>query len=399
MRIERIVVTGDVFRTNGGDPNQLRNVRWLQDELSRLYDLTGLCPEIGYRRNAADGGRAVVADWYRLLGHAPSIEAWAATYGQAAPPELIEAARPDYDHALVIGFELSPLMRSILDAIGVPWVDVEVSPIRFLDDLALTLRFSWPVHLMHPGLLSPPQVRAAVELVRRRCAGDHAAAGLRGACIFLAQTRHDRTLIKDGAFFPDAEAVEHVGRALGGRRLVLKPHPLALHNPLLAALQERFGAVTTDANIYAILAGIRDARLLTISSSAAIEARHFGHAPDIFHPAAHADAGACVSLWAQRSTAFWRSALAPILPLRVGGGALSSLWAHRSSAFWRAALAPILPLKRGIDYDEHVTPGRLRHCLGAWGWPPEVRAAPSTPPTATGSEGLRDRTQQVKSAR
>jgi hypothetical protein len=133
---------------------------------------------------------------------------------------------------------------------------------------------------------------------------------------------------------------------------VLKPHPLAPDNPVLGLLRQRFGAVTTDANIYALLASVSDARFLTISSSAAIEARHFGHAPHVFHPAPHADMG-------------------PI----------ASLWAHRCAAFWRAALAPVLPLRRGVDYEERVIPGRLRRILGAWGWPPE--AAPPIAPAAT----------------
>jgi glycosyltransferase involved in cell wall biosynthesis len=362
MRVERIVVTGDVFRTNGGDPNQLKNVRWLRSELSRLYDLTGLCPEIGYRRNAADGGRAVVAEWYGLLGHAPSMEAWAATYGQVAPTDLIEAVRPDYDRALVIGFELSPFMRSILDAIGAPWVDVELSPIRFLEDLALNMRFSWPAQIAHRGLVSPAHVRGAAERVRARCARDTSTADLAGACVFLAQTRRDRTLIRDGGFFPDAEAVERVGRALGGRRLVLKPHPLAPHNPLLASLAQRFGAAATDANIYALLAAGGDVRFLTISSSAAIEARHFGHAPEVFHVSASPEAASWVSLWA-----------------------------HRSSAFWRAALAPILPLTAGADYEERVVPDRLRRTVGTWGWPPpDGSAATSSAAVATpAAAGLR----------
>jgi len=341
MRIERIVVTGDVFRTSDGDANQLANVRWLRGELSRLYELTGLCPEIRYRRNGRDHGRAVVAEWYRLMGHAPSLEAWAATFGQAAAPALVEAMRPDYEGALVIGFELSPLMRSVLGGIGVPWVDVGVGRIRFLEDLALSLRFSWTAEVAHPGLVSPAQVGEAVAAVRARCRCDGAAAGLEGACVFLGQTRHDRSLIKNGGFFADAEAVERIAQALGNRRLVIKPHPLAPGNPLLATLRQRFGASTTDANTYSLLATAANVRFLTISSTAAIEARHFGHAPEIFHADAYADAG-------------------PV----------SSLWAHRSAAFWRAVLAPILPLNPGADYEERARPDRLRRSLCAWGWPP-----------------------------
>src|SRR5262245_24281725 len=104
MRIQRIVITGDVFRTTNGDPNQLFNARWLRDELAGvLHDLTGLIPEVVYRRNAADDGRELVTQWFELLGHAPSAAAWAATYGRTAPPALVDALGPDYEHALVVG--------------------------------------------------------------------------------------------------------------------------------------------------------------------------------------------------------------------------------------------------------------------------------------------------------
>ena len=358
-------MTGDVFRTACGDPNQLPNVRWLRGEVSRvLYELTGLWPDVRYRRNAPDDGYALIADWYGLLGHAPSVEAWAATYDQVdPPPDLVDALSPDYDRALVIGFELSPLMRSILDRIGAPWVDVEVSPLRFLDDLALSLRCSWPIEgpvdrIAHPGLVSPNHVAEAVARLRAQHRGDPAAAACNGARIFLAQTRYDRSLIKAGGFFPDTEAVERVAQALDGRRLVLKPHPLAPDNPLLGMLQQRCAGQLTEANIYALLAAASDVQLITISSSAAIEARHFGHRPRMLHPAAHADP-------------------APF----------TSLWAHRSAAFWRAALAPILPLKAGAAFEERTIPDRLRRNLGAWGFARAGGVKPRVPAKAAADTG------------
>jgi hypothetical protein len=253
----------------------------------------------------------------------------------------------------------------------VPWIDVEVSPIRFLDDLALTLRCSWaadgqtegPVHeIDHPGLLSSEQVDEAVTRVRARHRYDPAAAACSGACIFLAQTRHDRTLIRDGGFFPDGEAVERVAQSLAGRRLVLKAHPLAPTNPLLTALQERCGADITDANVYALLAAASDVRFVTISSSAAIEARHFGHRTEMLHTAAHA-----------RSAPF------------------TSLWAHRSAAFWRAALAPILSLNADAAFEERTTSDRLRRRLGAWGF-----TRPSSP---CGPAGQPPRRSEAEAAR
>lgn len=346
MRIDRIVVTGDVLRTTDGDPAQLYNVRWLHGELCHvLHELTGLRPEIAYRRNQADDGRAALAEWYGLLGHAPSLEAWAATYANVAPPPtLIEALAPDYERALAVGFELSPLLRAVLDRIGTPWIDVEVSAIRFLEDLALDLRFSWPVDAAsHPGLLAASQVEEAVARLRALYRNDPAAVACGGACIFLAQTRYDRTLIKDGAFFSDGEAVARVAQVRDGRRLVLKPHPLAPDNVLLGTLRQRFGAPVTDANVYALLAAAADVRFVTISSSSAIEARHFGHSAEMLHATGHA------------------------------GARLASLWAHRSAAFWRAVLAPILPLKADATFEERTVADRMRRSLGAWGF---VRTSP-----------------------
>jgi hypothetical protein len=366
MRIERIVITGDVLRTSIGEANQLPNVRWLHEELRGvLHALTGLSPEITYRRNTDDDGLAVISDWYGRLGHVPSVKAWAATYAMTAPPALIDALAPDYERALVIGFELSPILRSALDSIGVPWIDMEVSPIRFLDDLALTVRLSWPVETPaagagdrrpHPGLVSPGLVEEAVDGLRARHRNDTEAAACSHACIFLAQTRHDRTLIRDGGFFPDDAAIARVAGMLGGRPLILKPHPLQLDNPLLAALQERLAAPVTGVNIYALLAAARDVRFVTISSSAAIEARQFGHVAAMLHPDAH-----------DHPASF------------------TSLWAHRSAAFWRTALGSILPVRADSNFEERLVPDRLRQRLNAWGFTRPPAGVETKAPTLAAS--------------
>ena len=125
-----------------------------------------------------------------------------------------------------------------------------------------------------------------------------------------------------------------------------RPVPHALHARLFRAMlvcfprpfRQRFAASITDANVYALLSAAKDVLLLTISSSVAIEARHFGHDPRVLHPAGHAPA--------------------PFI----------SLSAHRSATFWRALLAPLLPLKPDAAFEEPTPPDRLRRNLGAWGF-------------------------------
>src|SRR5262249_29293017 len=110
-------------------------------------------------------------------------------------------------------------------------------------------------------------------------------------------------------------------------------------NPIVAALRERLAATVTDANIYALLAAACDVRFVTISSSAAIEARPFGHSAEMLHPGAHAHP-------------------APF----------TSLWAHRSPPSSRAVLGPLLPLKANATYEQRLAPDRLRRRLNAWGF-------------------------------
>jgi hypothetical protein len=344
MAIERIVITGDVFRTSGGEANQLSNVRWLHAELARdLERLTGLLPEIRFRHNEPDAGRIIISRWYLLLGHTPSLEAWAATFNVTCPPsELVDELRWDYERSLVIGFEMSPLITSVLDAIGVPWINIALSPIRFLEDLALTLRFSWMVRITHPGLVYCDQIDEAVRQFRERYKHDSSPSRIDKACVFLAQTEHDRSLIWNGQFYPDSEVLQRVDQALNGRPLFLRPHPLAPANPILSALEHRFAARRIEANTYALLAGPGKVHYLSISSSAAVEAKLFGHSVDLFH-----------------GLAFFEN-----------WGCETSLWAHRSASFWRAALSPIMTVNSNADFEERTTPDRLRRIHGSWGISP-----------------------------
>ena len=141
--VERIVLTGDVFRTVTGEAGQLKNVRWLSRRFRPLLmDLTALPVEERFRLNAADEGKAVIRKWFALLGEPVSLEAWARSFWRTPPRALINAMARDYRGSLVVSVEMSPLMQGVFDALDVPWIDVGISPRRFLPDLAVSLKAS-----------------------------------------------------------------------------------------------------------------------------------------------------------------------------------------------------------------------------------------------------------------
>jgi hypothetical protein len=366
-RISRIVFTGDVFRTDDAlKQNQLGNVRWLSDELAKpIYLATSLTPEIRFRRNEPNGGRLTIEQWYRLLGYKASRQAWAETFWSAKPPPaLLEAVRDDYRDALVIGVEISPLLQAMLDSLGVPWVDVTISPIRFLQDLLVSLRFSR--HLFHnpahPGIVRPRDVETGVEHLRRY----YRKSDLRQfdeAVVYFAQTPADRTQItRDGQFFfPDA-TVAAIEAKLKNRRLIVKAHPGAKTHPIISLCQERFDAQVTNENTYAILASQCNIEVLTISSSVGIEAKAFGKQARIFSPDVldWAYSGP-VSLWAHRSPSFWRDLLSPILPTNSQPRRLESKSYFKN---WPNILASIRSRSTGTDLEQPDCGNRLRRRLG-----------------------------------
>lgn len=117
-----------------------------------LSQLTGLTPEIRFRLNAPNQGREIIKNWYEILGAPVGVTGWAQTFWSNPPVALISAMQADYEESLVVSIELSPLLQRVLEALGIPRIDVGISPRRFLADLAISLKTS---HHFNPYCARP----------------------------------------------------------------------------------------------------------------------------------------------------------------------------------------------------------------------------------------------------
>lgn len=317
-----------------------------------LFRLTGLTPEIRFRLNAPDEGRGVIRHWYTTMGAPMGVTGWAQTFWSTPTTALISAMYPDYEGALVISIEMSPLMEGVLEALGIPWIDVGISPRRFLADLPISLKTSrhFNPHCAPDCLLSAAELTSAIELVRRRY-GHINTSSLEGTTVFFAQTKVDRTLIHEGRMPAAEEILDHVTAALNGRRLLIKPHPLALGNPILARLKEKHSATLCDLNTYAILASRQNLSALTWSSSVGLEASAFG-LPSV--------------------------TLAPKVQSWSYGGVETVRWG-RSVRLWEPLLSAVLPIAKTDDL-EPWRPNDLRSELGTFGFDATIWAGEATPP-------------------
>lgn len=273
-----MVLTGDVFRTTDGDGSQLPNVAWLERRFARMLGvITGIEPTIRFRLNGPDEGREVVKRWFKLLDAPADMDGWASTFWAQPTPQLVAAMAPDYEDALVVCYEMSPLLQAVLDRLGVPWIDVSLGPHRFLADLSLCFRCSasMPGEVGADFALGAGERAEGVARVRAHYTAIDSRA-LDGTAVFFAQMRQDRTLIHGGRFFGPDDAVAALEPMLDGRRLLVKAHPWAPGNPMIGALGRAFGASPCSLPTYAILGSGRDVVALSCSSSVSIEAGSFG---------------------------------------------------------------------------------------------------------------------------
>jgi hypothetical protein len=291
LTIARVVFTGDVFRVAQDEQvsHQLSNVFWLHNLLAyQLTQITELLPEIRFRTHNYKNGNSLIREAYKLMDLETSSKGWQNSFWyEDFPNELIELFRTDYDSALVLAFELSPIMECILNRLGCPWINVALSPIRFLDDILLSIRLSGHFNSepLLPFVVSQKDIRYGADYVCRWFRSKRFKTELKDTdVVFFAQSEGDRTLItSEGSFFSAEEAVARVADLVGKRRLWIKPHPYGLENPVIQIAMERLGGQLIGENAYGILSADEDIDVVTISSSVGCEAPWFGKRTHLFN--------------------------------------------------------------------------------------------------------------------
>lgn len=322
--VRGVVVIGDLLRPDarGGIGGTDRPTAWLFNAVRRQIALAAALP-VGL---LAPTRCPALADWLGARRPAQRADEWWAamhadlTPAGPLPDALTEALRGQF----CVTYEAPPYLGRLLDRLGVPWLDVRLHPVRFLDDLIFAVRASWPV--TQAALLEHALPESLVV----------ATAGLREAMgqftseatvpddtlLVVGQRPMDSTQIVGGRFFDAASHGAEIDRICAAYRAVLlKPHPTGEHHSLLvaAAAGANVLGATTD-NVYRLLALPQVTAVLTVNSSAAVEAGYFGKRVHTLAPlpiglawrGAVADPGAHVSLDDfVLCPDFWRTVLAP----------------------------------------------------------------------------------------
>lgn len=332
-QVRSVVVLGDFLRPDAqGRPGGTdRPALWLANVVKRQIGLAADLPvwPLLPSRDAA------LQDWLIAQRAPGDADAYWAAHHAALPDD------PALDHLLhahlrgrfCLTYEAPPYLLRRLDALGAPWLDVRVHPVRFLDDLLFAVRAADPA--TQAALIA----RAVPEAVVLATAGLREAMGQlisdaavpEETLIVVGQRPMDATQIVAGRFF-DALAVRARVAAICAqyRAVALKPHPAGeAHSLLLAAAASGANVlgVITD-NLYRMLALPQVAAVLTVNSSVAYEAPYFGKGVHALAPlplriawrGGGADAYASLDDWLLTPD-FWRVVLAPHAPVSAPDGA------------------------------------------------------------------------------
>jgi hypothetical protein len=342
--IEGTVVVGDLMRPDGrGRPGGTdRPTLWLWNAIKRqIYLASGLPSEALTT--------APLADWIEALRPREAADAyWASVHDRLPDADrIVERLRRRF----CIGYEMPPWLVRLLDEHAVPYIDLRLHPVRFLDDLLFAGRAS--VAETQAALLSmavwESEVFATAGLREAMCRYTSEARVPDNTLLVAGQRRFDSTQIVDGGFFDAMPRAAEI-HAICARypAVVLKPHPLDRHHSLLevaAAAPARVIGVIDD-NVYRMLSLPQISAVLTVNSGLAHEALYFGKHVHALTP----------------------------LPIRLAWrGAAVGAVSHASlddvvltPDFWRVVLAPHMAVSAVDGMRLRPKPNRLRIALDSF---------------------------------
>ncbi len=244
MKLNRILVTSDLLRLT--DTRSTRasfrvNTVFFKCLLeAQIAQATRLPVELlEWEDHGAFDGDGV----YESEGLAADSAGWARLFDRSPKPQTTELFERHVAGALVIGFEITPFVQRVLEALDVPFVNVRWHPVRFMDDIFFGFSTNRPDILarLETYALHADDVRLHAHmhraaLIRRTPPGSTG----EPRTLLLGQTPFDSSLIQDGMIQTWAMHEHRLAGLAAIAPLVFRPHPFSPQpDPATMALLQR----------------------------------------------------------------------------------------------------------------------------------------------------------------
>ncbi len=224
---------------------------------------------------SAHGAKAelCISPQNRTTGFENWLSAWEGSLHGEVPSVLRDL---DAATSAVVAFELSGIDRIQLDAAGIPWVNFEIHPVRFLEDLYLSVEASFAIDLSRLEI-PDDYVSLRAEVLRAKYRPTVLAEPEKRLLI-IGQAPNDKSIYFDGEFkqLPDYFAqLDSILPKFDG--VDYRPHPYLTDSEVDAKIASRYSAgACPEPNIYKVFVSDRYRAVCGISSSVLCEAPFFG---------------------------------------------------------------------------------------------------------------------------
>lgn len=187
-----------------------------------------------------------------------------------------------FQDSLVISYEMDSCILNILDELGIPYIDMYISPVRFLEDQLFSMTSNFETiynKLLNYKLDENIIYMQANYLKTFYLMRDGKYIQETPAILFLGQTQYDKSLINNetGEVYSILNHKKEFEESIKGfSRILYKRHPKALGDELVLEYLKTLGDVTiTNENFYSLISRPDIQRVVAISSGGLIEAKYF----------------------------------------------------------------------------------------------------------------------------
>lgn len=280
MEIEKIIITGDMLRPsiNGEGSNQKINIDWLYNLLKFPLSLgNNISIEV---LNWDDNKSFDSKLFYKLNGLNSMPEDWVMIYkSKKFSDASLGYISTFFDKSLVIGFELPDIFMHMFDELNIPYIDVIIHPIRYLDDIFFGFRTNKKEYF---DKLKKFQINSKIYSIQ---AGIHSATISRmpklniseNSVLFTGQVEIDKSLLKNGdilSILNFEDEFKELSKEYN--KIYFKKHPYAKGSDEVNKFLHSLNNVEfIENNFYQLLGQENINSVYSISSSTVLEASYF----------------------------------------------------------------------------------------------------------------------------
>ena len=188
------------------------------------------------------------------------------------------SALSDYDlsDVAIIGFEINKLDKTFLIRNSIPWVNVEIHPLRFLEDLyfSITSSFEFDINILAP---KDSYIKFTANTIKLNNLNSNFEIK-NNSLLIIGQTPNDKSIYFDGKFKSLLDYLDELDDLCENHKnIYYRPHPNLTNHEIDKEIIKRYNAsLLSLENYYDIISNDNIKTVCGISSSSLHEGKYFG---------------------------------------------------------------------------------------------------------------------------